>query len=1448
MEGVGGAEVASYTTRGGSQAGRQGRRTRAATGAPGGSAGRGTAKHGETGETVSSYACDEQKRRSTRLKQPQSGSDGLSDDDDDDEEDTPAWRRRTRHSNGGSSGRATRRGGHGVGSAGDDAQFTPMAGVSRATPASRRSMRPRRGSSASAAGTGSADDGNSDDADDRNVSDGGRSDNDESDSADDDDEDSGSQRQPAKRGRYSFRDRRSARRDFSTTVAALQAAADAEPSEPRRSQRRGRREQVGDGAGDGDDSSDEDRDGDEAPEQRRSRRTRRPVEHYSLSGFADEATPHHRQGETRAERANRRAIARAHERYTVRGSGRSDRGRSRGRRHRSRRERRAHFDSSSDSSEADGSDSSADFRRYERKRRERELGAIQPVNGVTNRDRSRADVDPVSIDTSVNWSSVGGLERHVLALREMVILPLLYPEVLHRYQVTPPRGVLFFGPPGTGKTLTARVLANTCTAGGKRVSFFMRKGADCLSKWVGEAERQLRLLFEQATRNQPSIIFFDEIDGLAPVRSAKQDQIHSSIVSTLLALMDGLDDRGQVIVIGATNRLDSIDPALRRPGRFDRELHFGLPTLAGRRAILDIHTKGWSPPLAVPFKNALAHATVGYCGADIKALCAEAALRAVRRRYPQIYESEHKLLIKASEIVISFRDFQAALNAITPASHRAALVHARALPPALVPLLQPRLQTALESVRRTLPLAVADTSRSAPATGASDSEEDVSDTEAEIAIVYGIINRENCTECRKRGDLVCCDTCREAYHVGCIPDGCVMPDLESDDPWRCPSCQTGPVDTSDGGEDGEEGAGSAADSGHGAGAGDSRGAPVASAAQTSVTSPSEEVGDDPIELARALLGDSAGAGGGAPATPSAATVGGRLLGHSTLCRPRFLLHGNGNQGQSVLASALLHSMEELQVIPLDVPSLVAESAARSMEEALVSRVTSARSAAPCILYMPRAELWWEHASDSARACLRMLLDDLPSSLPVLLLATCECDASELPDELQSMLNSVEVAPHLSRAFYEVRPADDEERRGFYNSLVDDLCPRQPVAGDAGNTTAAVKRKRRRRDEVLKLAPPPPPPPGPTKEEKKRQAQKEEHYLRELRIYMRSLLADLIRTPKFRTFRDPVDPEEVPDYYTVIENPMCLEVMREKIDEREYMCMEDMVDDIELIASNALEYNPDNSSGRRIVHAANALKDAVASGIHQFKRHIRYPLVERCKAIADRRRGRSHKDNGEGSEANGGAGAGAGAAPSTGGRMTRNSARRLGLQSPDILLELPMRTPRTSRKHSAAAAEGSEAAEPSEATSGDGAGAGAGAGSPVDAAASDPAPAPGESGSSSVSVAMIAESGPATGANVTTASTDDGASAASSTPPDGEELGRHAEPAMSPAEWQDLVARARHLVAEIARRTKGFGLDELEKVRTTIAQRAARCSGFDAAACTARLEAVEEIVGHLPHAP
>ncbi len=176
--------------------------------------------------------------------------------------------------------------------------------------------------------------------------------------------------------------------------------------------------------------------------------------------------------------------------------------------------------------------------------------------------------------------------------------------------------------------------------------------------------------------------------GLAPVRSSKQEQIHASIVSTLLALMDGMDGRGQVIVIGATNRPDSVDPALRRPGRFDREFYFPLPGKDARRSILDIHTKEWKPGLSSAFKDQLADLTKGYGGADLRALCTEAALNAVQRRYPQIYTSNAKLKIDPSSISVAAKDFMIAVKKLVPSSERAASSAMAPLPKHVEPLLR----------------------------------------------------------------------------------------------------------------------------------------------------------------------------------------------------------------------------------------------------------------------------------------------------------------------------------------------------------------------------------------------------------------------------------------------------------------------------------------------------------------------------------------------------------------------------------------------------------------------------------------------------------------------------------------------------------------------------------------------------------------------------------------
>ncbi|KAL6845387.1 hypothetical protein ACP4OV_024882 [Aristida adscensionis] len=303
-----------------------------------------------------------------------------------------------------------------------------------------------------------------------------------------------------------------------------------------------------------------------------------------------------------------------------------------------------------------------EFLKREGKRLNRDLLRIAPVyiGGSSENEKSYC-----------GWESVAGLSHVIQSLKEVVILPLLYPEFFSSLGLTPPRGVLLHGHPGTGKTLVVRALIGACSQGNRRIAYFARKGADCLGKYVGDAERQLRLLFQVAERCQPSIIFFDEIDGLAPCRSRQQDQTHNSVVATLLSLLDGLKSRGSVIVIGATNRPDAIDPALRRPGRFDREIYFPLPTFEDRSAILALHTKNWPNPISGAFLSLIASQTVGYAGADLQAICTQAAINALKRTCPlqDILRSAEKgaeRRVPLPSVLVEERDWLAALAAAPP--------------------------------------------------------------------------------------------------------------------------------------------------------------------------------------------------------------------------------------------------------------------------------------------------------------------------------------------------------------------------------------------------------------------------------------------------------------------------------------------------------------------------------------------------------------------------------------------------------------------------------------------------------------------------------------------------------------------------------------------------------------------------------------------------------------
>lgn len=263
------------------------------------------------------------------------------------------------------------------------------------------------------------------------------------------------------------------------------------------------------------------------------------------------------------------------------------------------------------------------------------------------------------------YEDIGGLHEEIQRVREMVELPLRHPELFQRLGIDPPKGVLLYGPPGCGKTLLARAVANESEA-----NFFSINGPEIMSKFYGESEARLREIFQQAQQNAPSIIFIDELDAIAPKREEVTGEVERRVVAQLLALMDGLSGRGNVIVIGATNRPEALDPALRRPGRFDREIEIGVPDKQGRYEILQIHTRGMPLAEDVDLKR-LAEITHGYTGADLAALCRETAMKALRRYLPQINLEEERIPPEVLEkMEVRMEDFLNAYKEITPTAMR----------------------------------------------------------------------------------------------------------------------------------------------------------------------------------------------------------------------------------------------------------------------------------------------------------------------------------------------------------------------------------------------------------------------------------------------------------------------------------------------------------------------------------------------------------------------------------------------------------------------------------------------------------------------------------------------------------------------------------------------------------------------------------------------------------
>ena len=270
---------------------------------------------------------------------------------------------------------------------------------------------------------------------------------------------------------------------------------------------------------------------------------------------------------------------------------------------------------------------------------------------------------------SITYEDLGGLRDEVTKIREMIELPLRHPELFRRLGVEAPKGVILHGPPGTGKTLLAKAVANETNA-----NFYTIGGPEIMSKYYGESEERLRNVFQEAQKNAPSIIFIDELDSIAPKREEVSGEVERRIVAQLLSLMDGLKARGKVVVIGATNRINAIDPALRRPGRFDREIEIGVPDRDGRLDVLQIHTRGMPLDKDVNLDR-LADISHGFVGADLYALAKEAGIRALRRILPEIDLSAESIPGETlNKIIVKMQDFIDVVNEMEPSAMREVFV------------------------------------------------------------------------------------------------------------------------------------------------------------------------------------------------------------------------------------------------------------------------------------------------------------------------------------------------------------------------------------------------------------------------------------------------------------------------------------------------------------------------------------------------------------------------------------------------------------------------------------------------------------------------------------------------------------------------------------------------------------------------------------------------------
>ncbi len=298
-------------------------------------------------------------------------------------------------------------------------------------------------------------------------------------------------------------------------------------------------------------------------------------------------------------------------------------------------------------------------------------GQVVRINENTEVVLNSKAVDVIEDSVSdINYEDIGGLDEEIKKIREMVEIPLKHPEIFDRLGVEPPKGVLLHGPPGTGKTLLAKAVANESDS-----NFVLLNGPEIMSKFYGESEKKIRDIFANAEKNAPSIIFIDEIDAIAPKREEVHGEVERRVVSQILTMMDGLQSRGKVVVIGATNRVNALDPALRRPGRFDREIEVGVPGKKGRLTILKIHTRGMPLDKDVNLEK-LAGLTPGFVGADLESLGKEAAMNVLRKVLPQIkLDAEEEIDSEILEkLIVKQDDFMDSLKVVRPSAMREVLI------------------------------------------------------------------------------------------------------------------------------------------------------------------------------------------------------------------------------------------------------------------------------------------------------------------------------------------------------------------------------------------------------------------------------------------------------------------------------------------------------------------------------------------------------------------------------------------------------------------------------------------------------------------------------------------------------------------------------------------------------------------------------------------------------